>query len=157
MRAKREPEKHPLLSRRGRHEKGAARPFQTPKELSKPKNASRFAKRIFLCFSHLRLRRWCYASAGLHVLQGRKVCCEAANGRNEKKVQQRRPPPAADTGRSCWGRGQQDTSAAQGTKWTLGIATRLSAAASILGFDFLFGIVKGEQPLTRCGESGVQR
>ena len=29
------------------HEKGAARPFQTPKELSKPKNASRFAKRIF--------------------------------------------------------------------------------------------------------------
>ena len=26
---------------------GAARPFQTPKELSKPKNASRFAKRIF--------------------------------------------------------------------------------------------------------------
>ena len=47
MRAKREPEKHPLLSRRGRHEKGAARPFQTPKELSKHKNASRFAKRIF--------------------------------------------------------------------------------------------------------------
>jgi len=32
LRAKREPEKHPLLSRRGRHEKGAARPFQTPKE-----------------------------------------------------------------------------------------------------------------------------
>ena len=29
------------------HEKGAARPFQTPKEKSKPKNASRFAKRIF--------------------------------------------------------------------------------------------------------------
>ena len=47
LRAKREPEKHPLLSKRGRHEKGAARPFQTPKELSKPKNASRFAKRIF--------------------------------------------------------------------------------------------------------------
>ena len=33
-----------------------------------------------------------------------------------------------------------------------------SEAASIfLGFDFLFGFVKGEQPLTRCGESGVQR
>ena len=47
LRAKREPEKHPLLSRRGRHEKGAARPFQTLKELSKHKNASRFAKRIF--------------------------------------------------------------------------------------------------------------
>ena len=48
LRAKREPEKHPLLSRRGRHEKGAARPFQTPKGKSKWKNASRFAKRIFL-------------------------------------------------------------------------------------------------------------
>ena len=52
------------------------------------------------------------------------------NRRSEKKVQRRRPPPAADTGRSCWGSGQQDTSAAQGTKWTLGTATRLSEAAS---------------------------
>ena len=118
---------------RRRCKKGAARPFQTPKELSKHKNASRFAKRIFSHFSGLRLRRWCYVFAELYVLQGRKVCCKAANGRNEKKVQQRRPPPAADTGRSCWGRGQQDTSAAQGTKWTLGTATRLSAAASIFG------------------------
>ena len=32
-----------------------------------------------------------------------------------------------------------------------------SEAASILGFDLIFGIVKGEKPLTRCGESGVQR
>ena len=45
-------------------------------------------------------------------------------GEAQKNAQQRRPPPAADTGRSCWGRGQQDTSAAQGTKWTLGTATR---------------------------------
>ena len=43
LRAKREPEKHPLLSRRGRHEKGAARPFQTPKGKSKRKKASRCA------------------------------------------------------------------------------------------------------------------
>ena len=28
-----------------------------------------------------------------------------------RKKQRRRPPPAAETGRSCWGRGQQDTSA----------------------------------------------
>ena len=35
------------------------------------------------------------------------------NRRNEKKVQQRRPPPAADTGRSCWGRGQQDASGSE--------------------------------------------
>ena len=48
LRTKREPEKCPLLSRRGRHELGAARPFQTPKEKSKRKKASRFAKRFFL-------------------------------------------------------------------------------------------------------------
>ena len=39
--------KAPAISTRWIHEKGAARPFQTPKRLSKPKNASRFAKRIF--------------------------------------------------------------------------------------------------------------
>ena len=38
--------------------------------------------------------------------------------------QRRRPRPAAETGRSCWGRGQQDASAAQGTKRMLGAATR---------------------------------
>ena len=108
-------------------------PLTIPKMRSKPKNASRFAKRIFLCFSHLRLRRRFHVSAGLHALRGRNTSCEAANRRNEKNVQQRRPPPAAETGRSCWGRGQQDTSAAQGTKWSLGTATRLSEAASIFG------------------------
>ena len=39
--------KAPAISTRWIHEKGAARPFQTPKGKSKPKNASRFAKRIF--------------------------------------------------------------------------------------------------------------
>ena len=38
--------------------------------------------------------------------------------------QRRRPPPAAETGRSCWGSGQQDASAAQGTNRMLGAATR---------------------------------
>ena len=78
--------KAPAISTRWIHEKGAARPFQTPKELSKPKNASRFAKRIFLCFSHLRLRRRFYLSAELHALRGRNTRCEAANRRNEKKA-----------------------------------------------------------------------
>ena len=78
--------KPPAISTRWIHEKGAARPFQTPKGLSKPKNASRFAKRIFLCFSHLRLRRRFYLSAELHALRGRNTCCEAANRRNEKKA-----------------------------------------------------------------------
>ena len=57
-----------------------------------------------------------------------------ANRRSEKNVQQRRPPPAADAGRSCWGSGLQDASAAQGTKQTQGAATRLSEAASIFSF-----------------------
>ena len=113
-------------------------PLTIPKRKSKPKNASRFAKRIFLCFSHLRLRRRFYLSAELHALQGRNTSCEAANRRNEKKafsaaasffpfrhllrdyqgraapfLQRRRPPPAADTGRSCWGSGQQDASGSE--------------------------------------------
>ena len=41
------------------------------------------------------------------------------------RVQQRRPLPAAETGRSCWGRGLQDTSAAQGTKQMQRAATRI--------------------------------
>ena len=42
--------------------------------------------RIFLCFSHLRLRRRFYLSAELHALQGRNTSCEAASRRNEKKA-----------------------------------------------------------------------
>ena len=61
-------------------------PLTIPKMRSKPKNASRFAKRIFLCFSHLRLRRRFHVSAELHALRGRNTCCEAANRRNEKKA-----------------------------------------------------------------------
>ena len=118
-------------------------PLTIPKMRSKPKNASRFAKRIFLCFSHLRLRRRFHVSAGRYRQQRGNTSCEAANRRNEKKVQQRRPPPAADTGRSCWGRGQQDTSATQGTKWSLGTATRLSAATSFFPFRQLLWGLKG--------------
>ena len=108
-------------------------PLTIPKMRSKPKNASRFAKRIFLCFSHLRLRRRFHVSAGHYRQQRGNTSCGAANRRNEKKVQRRRPPPAAETGRSCWGRGQQDTSAAQGTKWTLGTATRRVQRVEIAG------------------------
>ena len=61
-------------------------PLTSPKKKSKPKNASRFAKRIFLCFSHLRLRRRFHLSAELHALRGRNTSCEAANRRNEKKA-----------------------------------------------------------------------
>ena len=46
-------------------------------------------------------------------------------------MQQLRPPPAAETGRSCWGSGQQDASAAQGTKRMLGAATRFQGLLAL--------------------------
>ena len=46
-------------------------------------------------------------------------------------VQQRRPLPAAETGRSCWGCGQQDARAAQGTVQPLGAATRAPYTARL--------------------------
>ena len=61
-------------------------PLTIPKRKSKPKNASRFAKRIFLCFSHLRLRRRFHVVAELHALRKRNTSCEAASRRNEKKA-----------------------------------------------------------------------
>ena len=61
-------------------------PLTNPKKKSKPKNASRFAKRIFLCFSHLRLRRRFHLSAELHALRKGNTRCEAASRRNEKKA-----------------------------------------------------------------------
>ena len=61
-------------------------PLTIPKMRSKPKNASRFAKRIFLCFSHLRLRRRFHVSAGRYRQQKGNTRCEAANRRNEKKA-----------------------------------------------------------------------
>ena len=61
-------------------------PLTIPKRKSKPKNASRFAKRIFLCFSHLRLRRRFHVSAGRYRQQRGNTSCEAANRRNEKKA-----------------------------------------------------------------------
>ena len=61
-------------------------PLTIPKMRSKPKNASRSAKRIFLCFSHLRLRRRFHVSAGRYRQQRGNTSCEAANRRNEKKA-----------------------------------------------------------------------
>ena len=40
------------------------------------------------------------------------------------KGQRQRPPPVAEVGSCCWGRGLQDASAAQGTKQMQGAATR---------------------------------
>ena len=153
---KREPENHQRFRRAGSTRKGLLAPFR-------PRRGCRSSKMLaaslnaFLGFSGLRLRRWCYAFAKLYVQQGRKVCCEAANRRNEKKcnsddrrlrriqggvvgaaVSRTRVPLKARSG--CW--------APQPV-----LAQRLA----FFRFDFFFGLVKGEQPLTRCGESGVQR
>ena len=61
-------------------------PLTNPRRKSKHKNASRFAKRIFLCFSHLRLRRRFHVSAGRYRQQRCNTRCEAASRRNEKKA-----------------------------------------------------------------------
>ena len=61
-------------------------PLTIPMWKSKPKNASRCAKRIFLCFSYLRLRRRFHVSAGRYRQQRGNTSCEAANRRNEKKA-----------------------------------------------------------------------
>ena len=60
--------KPPAISTRWIHEKGAARPFQTPKGKSKWKNASRFAKRIFLTSPI------CCSAAGVTSLLTVKFC-----------------------------------------------------------------------------------
>ena len=67
-------------------------------------------------------------------VQGRSAGPEAGRGvptppslpldSTHPATQQLRPPPAAETGSSCWDSGQQDASAAQGTKRMLGAATR---------------------------------
>ena len=67
-------------------------------------------------------------------VQGRSAGPEAGRGvptppslpldSTHPATQQLRPPPAAETGSSCWGSGQQDASAVQGTKRMLGAATR---------------------------------
>ena len=111
--------KAPAISTRWIHEKGAARPFQTPKELSKHKNASRFAKRIF-CTSPV------YGSADGVTFQQDFTSCKGVKSAAKQQIGETRKK-------------------------------RLAQRLAFFRFDFFFGIVKGEQPLTRCGESGVQR
>ena len=111
--------KPPAISTRWIHEKGAARPFQTPKGLSKPKNASRFAKRIFWASPVYGSADGVTLSQDFTFSKGVKSAAKQQIGETRKK--------------------------------------RLAKRLAFFRFDFFFGIVKGEQPLTRCGESGVQR
>ena len=60
-------------------------PLTIPKMRSKPKNASRFAKRIFLCFSHLRLRRRFHLPAGRYRQQRRNTRCGSSKSEKREK------------------------------------------------------------------------
>ena len=60
-------------------------------------------------------------------------CTEKTNHFSAENAQQRRrPPPVAETGRSCWGSGQQDARAVQGTMRMLGAATRKKRRAFLI-------------------------
>ena len=61
----------------------------------------------------------------LRWARGREGCSDSLPlDSTHPATQQLRPPPAAETGSGCWGSGQQDASAVQGTKRMLGAATR---------------------------------
>ena len=68
-------------------------------------------------------------------------------------LQQRRPPPVAETGRSCWGSGQQDARAAQGTMRMLGAATRKTRRAFQIFFHPLSLMVASACLCSSCTNS----
>ena len=72
-------------------------------------------------------RSFCFICLAKGVARVDSNSIDPPNSPASKKapVQQRRPLPAAETGRSCWGCGQQDARAAQGTMQPLGAATRV--------------------------------
>ena len=77
-----------------------------------------------------------------------------------KKLQQRRPLPAAEAGRSCWGRGQQDASAVQGTQRMLGAATRTAFIMLYFSSKYnraLQSLLSLQSPVFTSSFSGTQR
>ena len=123
--------KAPAISTRWIHEKGAARPFQTPKELSKPKNASRFAKRIF----------WAspiYGSADGVTLSQNFTFCKGVKSAAKQQIGETRKKCNSDDRRQWRKQGGTVGAAASrmraAAKQTLGAATRLSAATSFFPF-----------------------
>lgn len=58
--------------------------------------------------------------------------------------QRQRPPPVAETGSCCWGRGLQDASATQGTKQMQGAATRtcrMTLLETLALLTFMLGLL----------------
>ena len=149
--------KAPAISTRWIHEKGAARPFQTPKELSKHKNASRFAKRIF-CTSPV------YGSADGVTLSQNFTFCKGVKSAAKQQMGETRKKRNSDDRRLRRIQGGAVGAAVSRTRVPLKARSGRWVSQPVLAqrlaffrFDFHIGIVKGEQPLTRCGESGVQR
>ena len=131
-------------ARTGTHEKGAARPFQTPKGLSKPKNASRFAKRIF----------WAspiYGSAEGVTFQQDFTFSKGVKSAAKQQIGETRKKRNSDDRRLRRIQGGAVGAAASrmraAAKQTLGAATRLSAAASIFGLrQPLWGLKGASSP-----------
>ena len=126
--------KPPAISTRWIHEKGAARPFQTPKRLSKPKNASRFAKRIF----------WAspvYGSADGVTLSQNFTFSKGVKSAAKQQIGETRKKCNSDDRRQWRKQGGAVGAAASRmravAKQTLGAATRLSAATSFFPFRLL--------------------
>ena len=142
---------------RRRCKKGAARPFQTPKEKSKHKNASRFAKRIF-CTSPV------YGSADGVTFSQNFMFCKGVKSAAKQQMGETRKKCNSDDRRLRRIQGGAVGAAVSRTRVPLKARSGrwapqpvLAKRLAFLGFDFCLGFVKGEQPLTRCGESGVQR
>ena len=126
--------KPPAISTRWIHEKGAARPFQTPKGKSKPKNASRFAKRIFWASPVYGSADGVTLSLNFTFSKGVKSAAKQQIGETRKKCN-------SDDRRQWRKQGGAVGAAASRmravAKQTLGAATRLSAATSFFPFRLL--------------------
>ena len=132
-------------------------PLIIPEELSKHKNASRFAKRIF-CTSPV------YGSADGVTLQQDFTFCKGVKSAAKQQMGETRKKCNSDDRRLRRIQGGAVGAAVSRTRVPLKARSGRWVSQPVLAqrlaffrFDFLFGIVKGEQPLTRCGESGVQR
>ena len=132
-------------------------PLIIPEELSKHKNASRFAKRIF-CTSPV------YGSADGVTLQQDFTFCKGVKSAAKQQMGETRKKCNSDDRRLRRIQGGAVGAAVSRTRVPLKARSGRWAPQPVLAqrlaffrFDFFFGIVKGEQPLTRCGESGVQR
>ena len=132
-------------------------PLTIPKMRSKPKNASRFAKRIF----------WAspvYGSADGVTLSQNFTFCKGVKSAAKQQMGETRKKCNSDDRRLRRIQGGAVGAAVSRTRVPLKARSGRWAPQPVLAkrlaffrFDFHIGIVKGEQPLTRCGESGVQR